>query len=114
HRRLLEDVRDLALDDPLGEALGDGGLADARVAHEQRVVLLPAAENLDGAADLLLAADQRVDAALLGLLIEVDAVRLECVGLFLVAAAALLAPIDRRRVLLHATNGPRLRHPRAL
>src|SRR5256885_4580114 len=35
----------LAVDDALGEAFGDRGLADAGIADEERVVLLPAAEE---------------------------------------------------------------------
>ena len=53
-----------ALHDPaLGQALGQRGLADAGLAHVQRVVLAPAAQHLDGALDFVRAADQRVDAA---------------------------------------------------
>src|SRR4029453_14058799 len=51
-----------------------GRLADAGRADIGRVVLGPAAQNLDGALDLVLAADQRIDAALAGLLVKVDAV----------------------------------------
>jgi hypothetical protein len=47
----------------LGQAFGDGGLADAWIAHEQRVVLLNGGRALDGALDLGLAADQRIDLA---------------------------------------------------
>ena len=46
------------------EPLGDGRLADAGVADEERVVLLPAREDLHDARDLVLAADERVDARL--------------------------------------------------
>jgi hypothetical protein len=46
------------VDDLLGQALGDGGLAHAGLAHEQRVVLAPPAEDLDGALDLGGAPDQ--------------------------------------------------------
>jgi len=45
----------VAVDDHLGEALDDGRLADARLAEEDRIVLLPAAQNLDDALDLALA-----------------------------------------------------------
>ena len=38
----LEDLRDLARGDARGESLDDGGLADARLADEHRVVLLAA------------------------------------------------------------------------
>ena len=100
----------VAFDDALGEAFGDRGLADAGVADEQRVVLLPAAENLDGAVDLGAAADQRIDAALLGLLVEVDAIGLERVGLLLAG----LAILDRRRVVVDAAHRARVGHAGAL
>ena len=38
----LQELRHLARCDPLGEALDDGGLADAGLADQHRVVLLPA------------------------------------------------------------------------
>ena len=50
-------------DDALGERLGDGGLADARLTDQGRVVLRLAAEDLDDPLDLLLAADDRVELA---------------------------------------------------
>ena len=55
---------DLVRDDALRQPLGDGGLADAGLADEDRVVLLAAAEHLDDALDLVLAADDRVELAL--------------------------------------------------
>ena len=58
-----QDVRDVAGDDPVREALGDGGLADARLADEGRVVLGLSAEDLDDPLDLLLAPDDRVELA---------------------------------------------------
>ena len=48
-------------DDAPGEALDDGGLADARLADEHGVVLGAAGEDLHDAADLLVAADHRVE-----------------------------------------------------
>ena len=45
--RVLQHVRHLAVHDAAGEALGDRGLADPGLAHEQRVVLLAAAQHLD-------------------------------------------------------------------
>ena len=89
---VLEHLRHLARDDLAGQAFGDGGLADAGIADEQRVVLLPAAEDLDRALDLGLAADQRVDLAVLRLLVEVDAIGVERVALLLRALAS-----NRRR-----------------
>ena len=69
--RLGEDLGHLAVDHALGEALGDGGLAHAGLAHQQRVVLAPAAEDLDHALELGLAADERVDLAVDGELVQV-------------------------------------------
>ena len=70
---------------------GDRGLADAGVADEQRVVLLAAAQDLDRALHLGLAADQRVDLAVARLLVEVDAVGVERVALLLRAGLVLVA-----------------------
>ena len=63
HGGVLEHVRHLAVDDAARQPFGDRGLADAGFADEQRIVLLPAAQHLDGAADLGIAADQRIDLA---------------------------------------------------
>jgi hypothetical protein len=41
----------------------DGGLAHARLADQHRVVLGAALQDLDGAADLVVAADHRVELA---------------------------------------------------
>jgi hypothetical protein len=68
---------------------GDRRLADAGIADEQRIVLLAAAQHLDGAADLGLAPDQRIDLALARLLVEVDAIGLERVALLLGVVAGL-------------------------
>ena len=101
-----EHLRHVAHDDAARQAFGDGGLADAGIADEQRVVLLPAAQHLDGALDLGPAADQRIDAARPRLLVQVDAIDLERIG----AALLLLAAFDRRCVLVDAAHGARLRH----
>ena len=60
---VLEALGHVAADDPLGEALGDGRLADARLADEDRVVLRPARQDLDDPPDLVVAADDRVELA---------------------------------------------------
>jgi hypothetical protein len=65
------------VDDALGEPFGDRGLADARLTDQHRVVLGPAQQDLDGAADLFVAADHGVEGAVAGALGEVDAVALE-------------------------------------
>jgi len=49
-RRSASNLRHVAIDDPLGEALDDGRLAHARLAEEHGIVLRAAAENLDDAA----------------------------------------------------------------
>ena len=58
-----QDVRHVAGDDPMGQALGDGGLADAGLADQGRVVLRLAPEDLDDPLDLLLATDDRIELA---------------------------------------------------
>ena len=77
HALLLQALRHVATDDPLREALGDGGLPDARLADEDGVVLRPPAEDLDDAADLLVAPDDRVERARTGVRGQVAAVALE-------------------------------------
>jgi hypothetical protein len=49
------------LDDPLGQALDDGRLADSRLAQQDRVVLGATREDLDDPVHLVVAADQRVE-----------------------------------------------------
>ena len=60
---VLQAFRHVAVDDAEREALGDGGLADAGLADQHRVVLGAAGEHLDGAADFLVAADDRIELA---------------------------------------------------
>ena len=79
--------RHLALDDPLGQALGDGGLAHARLADQAGVVLLAAVQNLHHALDLLFPANNGVQLALPGTLAQVDAVVIQKFALFLRLAA---------------------------
>ncbi len=64
----------LAVDDALGQALDDGGLAHAGFADEHRVVLGAALQDLDGAADLVVAADHRIELAGAGALGQVQGV----------------------------------------
>ena len=63
---VLQQLGHVALVDAAREALGDRGLADAGLADQQRIVLAPAAQHLDDALELVLAADQRIDLAGLG------------------------------------------------
>ncbi len=72
-----QDVRDVAVDDAAGEAFDDGGFADAGLADEDRVVLGAAREHLDDAANLLVAADDRIELAAAGELGQVLGVLLK-------------------------------------
>jgi len=72
-----QHFRHLAVDDAFRKPFRDRGLADAGFADEQRVVLLPAAQHLDGAVDLGIAPDHRIDLAVARLLVEIDAVGIE-------------------------------------
>ena len=70
---VLQRLGHLAADDRLGQALDDGGLADAGLADQHRVVLGAPGQHLHQALDLLLAADDRVELALAGGLGQVAA-----------------------------------------
>ncbi len=63
---VLQALRHIAIDDALGQALDDGGLADPGLADQDRVVLGPPRQDLDGPADLFIAADHRVDLSVSG------------------------------------------------
>ena len=56
----------VARHDALGQAFDDGCLAHAGLADQHRVVLGAAAQDLDHSADLLVAADDRIQFAFLG------------------------------------------------
>src|SRR2546422_373809 len=90
-------LRHLAVDDALRQALDDRGLADARIADQHRVVLGAPLQHLDGAPDLIVAADHRIELAGSRARGEIDGVLLERlaallgVGVgYLLAAAHLL------------------------
>ena len=74
---VLQALRHVAADDAAGQPFDDGGLADAGLADEHRVVLGPARQHLDDAADLFVAADHRIELALARELGEIAAVSLE-------------------------------------
>ncbi len=71
HGAVFQYRRHVTLDDALGQPFGQRGLAHAGFADVERIVLAAAAQHLDRALDLLGAADQRIDLALLGQLVEV-------------------------------------------
>ena len=73
HPLVEQRLGDVAGDDPMGQALGDGRLADARLADEGRVVLRPSRQDLDDPLDLLLSADDGIQLSCTGGVGEVDA-----------------------------------------
>ncbi len=109
HGRTLEHVGNLAVHDASREPLRNGRLSDARISHEQRIVLLPTAEDLDRAIDLGLAADQRINLALARFLVEIDAIGLERIALLLAVIARL-----RLGFILGAAHRSGFRHAGAL
>ena len=82
HRRHIEGhealitqgLRNVARNDALGEAFNDGRLTDARLADQNRVVLGTAGQDLHDAANLVVAADNRVKLSFARDLREVTAV----------------------------------------
>src|SRR5205814_6890585 len=88
----LQELGHLARGDAGGEALDDGGLADAGLADQHRVVLGAARQHLHDPLDLLLATDDRVELLVARELREVAAELVEherAAGLRLAGAAAL-------------------------
>ena len=63
---VLQRLGHLTVHDGLGQALDDGGLADAGLADQHRVVLGAPGQHLHDPLDFLLAADDRVELALQG------------------------------------------------
>jgi hypothetical protein len=94
-RAVGEHIRHLAFDDEAREALGDRGLADPRLADVEGIVLAPPAQDLDRALDFELAADERIDAALLRQAIQVRRIFIERA-----AGALRIALAVRLRLLL--------------
>ena len=85
---VLQLGRHLSPGDPLGNALGDGGLAHAGLADQTGVVLLAAGQNLDGPVDLPVPPDDVVQLAGLGL-----GGQILTVGVQVFAAGRLLAAL---------------------
>ena len=81
HALVLERFRDFAVDDALGEPFNDGGLAHARLADQHRIVLGAPLQDLDGAANLVVAADDRIELAFASALGQIDGVFLERLAL---------------------------------
>jgi hypothetical protein len=77
---VLEQLGTSEFGDPLGQALDDGGLADAGLADQHRVVLGAPREDLHDPLDLGLAPDDRVELALGGQLGQVATELVEQLG----------------------------------
>src|SRR5205823_1959588 len=101
----LEDVGYLVAADARSETLDDGGLADARLADQHRVVLRAAREDLHHALDLGLAADDGVELAFGGELRQVAAELVEQLrALRLLARRAALALLPAAGAGKHADD----------
>ena len=98
-----EALRHVAAHDTLGQPFDDRGLADARVADQHRIVLGPTGQDLNDAADLVVAPDDRVELALPRGLRQVASVALQgLVRGFGVAAGDPLAPAHLLQGAEHA------------
>ena len=90
--------RHVAVDDAQRQALDDRGLADAGLADQHRIVLGAPREHLDGAANFLVAADDRIELAVARGLGEIARIFLERIigvlGRSGVGGAALAQRID--------------------
>ena len=80
------------VDDALRQSFHDGGLADARLADQHRVVLGPALQDLDRTADFVVTADHRIELAHAGPLGEIEGVFLQRLALPLGLLAAHVGP----------------------
>ena len=91
---VLQAHGDVTFDDALGKPLDDGGLTDTRLADQHRVVLRATTQHPDHPADLLIAADHRIEFALAGPLGEVETEPLERLVLILrvLAGDAMASP----------------------
>jgi hypothetical protein len=87
--------RHVAIDDAQRQPLGDGGLADPGLADQHRIVLGPAAQHLDGAPDLLVAPDHRVQLAFARRLGQVASVFLQRVVTLLGRSTIGRAPLPQ-------------------
>ena len=108
---VLQALGHFAVDDALREALDDRGLADAGLADQHRVVLGAPLQHLDRAADLIVAADDRIELAGGGARGQVDGVFLQRLAALLgVRIGHLLAAAHFLDGLLDRAAAPR-RHP---
>ena len=98
----------IALGDPLGQALGNGGLAHAGLTDEAGIVLLTAVEDLDHPLDLLFPANHRIQLARTGAVRKVDAVAVQILALGGLVGLALPALVAASRILTAIGGSRRL------
>ena len=91
----LQGFRDFAAVNLLGQGFHDGRFAHARLAHQHRIILGAAAEDLHHPLQFLLAADDRIQLAIPGGFSQVDAQLIQS-GSALAGAGALGARRRRR------------------
>ena len=95
---VLQRLRHVAIDDAQRQSFDDCRLADARLADQHGVVLGAPRQHLDGAADLVVAADHRIELARAGVCREVARVFLQRIigllGTCRIGGAALADVID--------------------
>ena len=96
---VLQALRHVAIDDAQRQALDDRGLADAGLADQHGVIFGAAREHLHGAADFLVAANDRIELAVARGLRQVAGIFLERIigvlGRSRIGAAALAQSLDR-------------------
>src|ERR1043166_6219530 len=69
---VLEERRYVATDDSLRETFNDSRLANTRFAYQNRIVFRAATENLNYPLDLVIAADQRIEPIVRGILSKIS------------------------------------------
>ncbi len=113
---VLQTVGHVTVDDAQREAFHDGGLADARLPDQHRVILGAAGKHLHRAADFLVAADHRVELALACGLGEIAGILLQrIISVFrrgAVGRAALAQRLDGRIERLRRDAGAGENFPR--
>ena len=96
---VLQRLRHVAIDDAQRQPFGDRRLADAGLADQHRIVLGAPRQHLDGAADFVVAADDRIELAGAGVGRQVARVFLQRViallGARRIGGAALADIVDR-------------------
>ena len=115
HDAVLQVLGHIAAHDPLGQALGDGGLANTWLTDQAGVVLGLTGQDTDDVADLLITADHGVQLLLPGQIDQILAVLLQSVVgiLGVVVGHALVAAhgsqLLQERILLDVEGAEQLR-----